>query len=278
MEGYYRYPALHKDNLVFVSEDDLWTVSLKGGIPRRLTVAQGPIRSPVFSPDGAYLAFTSEHDDYEEVYIVDGEGGPCRRLTFLGSETATVLTWTPDGKNILFSSSAKQALPSATSIWRVAVGGGEPAPLRTGPASSFSFEPDGFGAVLGRHAADPATSQWKGYRGGQAGDLWVDSSGSQSFTRLLRLEDGNIGQPVWLKGRRIAFISDHEGEGALYSCCAHTGEDVRLVARAPHGFYARHLTADVDDPTAARLVFSAGGRLYSTAAHPQAGWRALFPS
>jgi len=39
--GYYRFPAIHGDTVVFVSEGDLWTVDVRGGTARRLTSHAG---------------------------------------------------------------------------------------------------------------------------------------------------------------------------------------------------------------------------------------------
>ena len=36
-QGYVRFPAIHQDRIVFVSEDDLWLLSSEGGRAERLT-------------------------------------------------------------------------------------------------------------------------------------------------------------------------------------------------------------------------------------------------
>ena len=105
--GYYRFPTLHSDRLVFVSEDDLWAVPTAGGVARRLTANLGAVSAPFFSPDGATLAFTGREEGHAEVYVMDAESGPARRLTYLGANT-TVIGWTPGGDRILFASDAGQ--------------------------------------------------------------------------------------------------------------------------------------------------------------------------
>ena len=47
-DGYYRYPALHGDTLLFVCEDDIYGVhATLGGRAHRVTDAPGPVRRPV---------------------------------------------------------------------------------------------------------------------------------------------------------------------------------------------------------------------------------------
>ena len=79
--GYYRHPTLHGDSVVFVCEDDLWSVSASGGTARRLTASAGRIAFPSLSPDGKHIAFTGQDDGPNEVYVMDAEGGEPRRLT-----------------------------------------------------------------------------------------------------------------------------------------------------------------------------------------------------
>jgi tricorn protease len=57
LQGYYRTPAIYDNQIVFVSEDDLWVVSAEGGLAHRLTTGLGMVTTPVFSPDGSMIAF-----------------------------------------------------------------------------------------------------------------------------------------------------------------------------------------------------------------------------
>ncbi len=85
--GYYRHPTIHGDSIVFVCEDDLWSMPAEGGIARRLTANPGTVSFPSFSPDGTRIAFTGKDEGPLDVYVMDADGGAARRLTWLGGAT-----------------------------------------------------------------------------------------------------------------------------------------------------------------------------------------------
>ena len=85
--GYYRHPTIAGDTIVFVSEDDLWSVSTSGGVAHRLTANPGSVLFPKLSPDGSQIVFTSKDEGQADVYVMDTTGGPARRITFWGAIT-----------------------------------------------------------------------------------------------------------------------------------------------------------------------------------------------
>ena len=181
---------------------------------------------------------------------MSAEGGPPRRLTFLGVNTQ-VVGWSLDGGRVLVASDWRRPFPwTSTSM---------PSPpkvanricsrwARRGRSRSNAGGP---GVVIGRNSRDPA--RWKRYRGGTTGTLWVDRQGDGEFEPLVRLE-GNLANPMWV-GRRIYFLSDHEGTGNLYSVTP-TGRG--LERHTDHeDFYARFPSTD-----GRRIVYHAGADLW----------------
>ncbi|HXZ03880.1 MAG TPA: S41 family peptidase [Ktedonobacteraceae bacterium] len=248
-QGYIRFPTIHGDSIIFVAEDDLWFVSSEGGRAERLTAGLGEVSYPHFSPDGELLAFVGREEGPSEIYVMPSLGGTAQRLTFHAS-SCRVAGWNPSGDAILYASDAGQAHDGHYAIYTVSPQGGQPKQVPVGIANTISFGPEG-GIVIGRNTHEPA--RWKRYRGGTAGHLWCDATGSGNFQRLLQL-NGNIASPCWV-GERIYFLSDHEGVGNIYSCTPY-GEDIRR--HTDHNdFYARNLSSDGQ-----RLVYHAGGDLY----------------
>ncbi|HWZ19632.1 MAG TPA: S41 family peptidase, partial [Ktedonobacteraceae bacterium] len=239
----------HQDRIIFVAEDDLWFVTSEGGRAERLTAGVGEVSYPYFSPDGELLAFVGREEGPSEVYIMPSLGGTAQRLTF-HSSSCRVAGWDLSGEAILYASNAGQALSGHNVIYAINPQGGQSRQIPVGIANAISYGPEG-GVVIGRISREPA--HWKRYRGGTAGHLWCDPTGSGTFQRLLQL-NGNIASPCWV-GERIYFLSDHEGVANIYSCTP-SGDDIRRHTDH-HDFYARNLSSDDR-----RLVYHAGADLY----------------
>lgn len=246
--GYLRHATVAGDRVVFVCEDDLWSVERSGGTARRLTAGAGEISTPRLSPDGTTIAFVTRDEGGPEVATMPAGGGPVRRLTHLGADACIVSGWTPDGGAVLFCSDAHSPFSRETHGYRVAAGG-TPEQLRLGHARSLAQHPDGRLAI-GRNADDPA--RWKRYRGGTAGDLWLDRTGDGTFARLVTLP-GNLVWPMWAADR-VYFLSDHEGVGNLYSVDA-AGAGLRRHTHET-AYYVRFPSTD-----GRTIAFTAGARL-----------------
>ncbi|UIX33412.1 S41 family peptidase [Streptomyces sp. GQFP] len=248
--SYLRLPHLSGDLLCFVAEDDLWLASLDGpGRAWRLTVDRTKVGHPRFSPDGRHIAYTSWRSLVPEIHRAPVDGGPARRLTYWGSADTQVCGWSPDG-DILAVASHGQPFSYFTWAYSVPAGGGPGGRLPWGPVSDIQVaDIEGERKTLlltGTPPHEPAA--WKRYRGGATGRLWLHGE------RLLPDLDGHLHSPMFV-GDRIAFLSDHEGIGNLYSC-AYDGSGLRR--HTDHdAFYARHASSD-----GTRVVYQCAGDLW----------------
>ncbi|WP_103500987.1 S41 family peptidase, partial [Streptomyces sp. SM14] len=248
--GYLHHPTIAGELVVFVCEDDLWTVPAEGGAARRLTAGTTPCAAPRLSPDGRLVAFTGKPEGAPEICVFSvADGGPVRPLTTQAATRCTPSGWHPDTGEVLYASTAGQPAAFGERIFAVHPDGGPPRLVEAGAAVTLAHGPDG-AVLVGRSLTDPARR--KRYRGGAAGELWVDPDGRGDFRRL-RPDADNPADPCWAGGR-VYFLSDHDGTGNLYSCLP---DGSGLTRHTSHrGLYARGLTGD-----GRRLVYHRGARL-----------------
>src|SRR5436190_23403870 len=100
-------PGISPDGttIAFVSGGDIWEVPARGGDARLLVSHPATESRPLFSPDGARLAFTSTRTGNGDVYVVTLANGDLTRLTF-DDANELVTGWSADGEWIYFSSSS----------------------------------------------------------------------------------------------------------------------------------------------------------------------------
>ena len=100
-----RQPSLSETHIAFTYGGDIWVHALDGETrPLRITSTPSVDSDPHFSPDGQWIAFSSNRSGNTAVYVVPAEGGEPHRLTWYPSG-AYARGWTPDGSRVLFATS-----------------------------------------------------------------------------------------------------------------------------------------------------------------------------
>lgn len=237
--AYLRFPSLRGELVAFAADDDVWVAPADGGRAWRLTADHAPVRDVRVSPDGTCVAYLGLRDGAPEVYVVPSAGGPSRRVTWWGDPFTRVLGWTPDGR-VAAASATGQPFRSRTWARAVPLDGGPAERLPYGPVSAVAYGP-GAAVLVGTGGARIDYSWWKRYRGGTAARLWIDRDGSGEFERFLGDVDGQLVAPMWVGGR-VAFLSDHEGHGNVYSVLP-DGSDLRRHTDHDR-FWARQACSD----------------------------------
>jgi tricorn protease len=262
--GYYRYPAIHGDTLVFAAEGDLWRVDRRGGVATRLTTHPAEESNPAISPDGRTLAFSAAYEGPTEVYTMPIDGGLPVRRTFEGEERggALVAGWTPGGE-ILYATTNASGLPN-TQLARLDPATGRRALIPLAQASEGCY--DGETLFFTRLAFQG--SHTKRYRGGTAQSLWrysdTKDGGAAEAAPLTADFAGTSRSPMAWQAR-VYFVSDRDGTMNLWSM------DEQGGGLRQHTF---HQGWDVTSPDLSdgRIVYQLGAdlRLFDIAANQDA--------
>lgn len=257
-----RFPAIHGNQIVFSYAGDLYTVNAAGGEARKLTSDAGYEMFSHFSPDGKTIAFTAQYDGNTEIYTIPAEGGEPKRLTItatLGRDDISdrmgpnniVMTFTPDGKNIVYRSRKQTFNDFIGQLFTVPIEGGMSAELPL-PAGGFcSYNADGSQMAYNRVFREFRT--WKYYKGGMADDIWIYNFKTKTTENITY----NVSQdvfPMWY-GNEIYFCSDRDRTMNLF-CYSMDTKKIRKVTNFTE--------YDIKFPSAGdnRIVFENGGYIY----------------
>jgi len=213
--GLLTQPAIGSTQIAFVYASDLWTADPDGRNARRLTTDIGLEMSPVFSPDGGFIAFSGQYDGNTDVYVVSASGGVPKRLTWHPGADI-VQGFTPDGSAVLFTSGRFTFHTGRyTQLFTVPVGGGFPEQLKIPHAFRAVYSPDG--TRLAYNPLYDAFTQWKHYRGGTASVIWIFDTKDNSIEKIPQPEGrANDPGPMWI-GDKVFFRSDRNGEFNIFS-------------------------------------------------------------
>ena len=210
-EGYYRFPDIHNNTIVFSAEGDLWTVSLQGGLAQRLTSHQEEEGFAAFSPDGTQIAFSASYEGPTEVYTMPVKGGLPVRWTY-EADASVVNTWTPDGK-VVYHTRAYAKVPD-NQLVTIDLETKEKSRIALAQASEASFDATGNTVYFVRPAYHRNVT--KRYKGGTARQLYKFTKGTTEAIKLTNGHTGESHHPMWSDGR-VYFISDRDGTMNIWS-------------------------------------------------------------
>lgn len=138
-------------SIAFQYKGNIWTVPVGGGTAVKLTDMPDSYQAtPIWSPDGKQIAFSSNLHGNFDIFVTPAQGGKIQRLTF-NSANETPEAFTADGKKILFSATIQDPAKSAmfpmsvfSELYSVPVNGGATVQIMAVPALRLSnVEKDG---------------------------------------------------------------------------------------------------------------------------------------
>lgn len=221
--GYYRYPAINGDNVVFTAEGDLYKYSIESKESKRLTSHHGLEYNAKISPDGKWIAFSAQYEGPTEVYSMPIEGGMPQRITFEG-ERANVVGWSADGK-IIYSTTKYSTVPSRQ-LAQI-----DPMSLEMSliPLAQAAYGAYAANGDLYFERLPFQGSHTKRYRGGDIQQIWLYKDGTEAVN-LTSDYTGTSKKPM-LQNNRVYFASDRDGTMNIWSMSL-DGKDLNQHTKA----------------------------------------------
>lgn len=200
-----RQPDINSTHVVFAYGGDIWVNELGTTTAKRITSTPALESNPYLSPDGNWIAFSSNRSGSNSVYIVSINGGDPIRLTW-HPNGASVRGWSNNGKSILYASSRETAPRPYNRLWTIPVKGGAPALISKQWGYDGSFSSNGKQIVVDKMSR--WDSEWRAYRGGQNTPLIILDTQSSKEVLLPHTNTTDV-QPLWM-GDDIYFLSDRD--------------------------------------------------------------------
>ena len=232
-------PVLSPDgkSVAFVALGDLWLMPV-GGKPQNLTNDAAYDLDPTWSPDGRFLAWSSDRaGGLLQLWIRDMQTGQMHQLTHISTQP-TSAQWSPDGKRIAFVNVDGMWRKAGIAVADVATGQVTPIHESIFAPGTPTWSPDGK-----RIAVAMVAPYNKKYREGTNQILTMSSTGTPANSDdkwfaaqpNMSIDSRGWNGPVWSPdGTHMLAI--YEGQLAVFPVSPLTGE--------PQG-PPRHLTSEI---------------------------------
>lgn len=208
-------PSLSPDakTVYFSYDGDIWSTDINGGNAARITALEGEEINPRVSPDGKWLAFSSNQYGNYDIYVMPINGGQIKQLTFHQAKDE-VESWSWDSKSIYYTSNQNNGFGS----FKIDLDGKTPEALFTNyfnTTNGLVETPQG--EYIFTNSSESASQVTrKRYKGENNPDLLGYNPTTKSYKQYTDY-NGKDFNPTVDKNGIIYFISDeNNGEYNLY--------------------------------------------------------------
>jgi dipeptidyl aminopeptidase/acylaminoacyl peptidase len=151
------------------TNSDIYTVPLAGGEPRKITISPGADNSPLYSPDGRYLAFRSQaragyESDRWRLMVLERATGKTTNLTEALDRWVESFTWSPDSTRLFFTMEDR----GRTNLWMIPLTGGGASTIASGDSTldDVQFSPDNSFIIYTEQTGSHPTEIYRASPGG----------------------------------------------------------------------------------------------------------------
>jgi TolB protein len=214
-------PPLKSTQLLYpIKQGDfinLFLVDITGGAPKQLTATAAADIDPAWSPDGKQIAFTSDHNRVQQLYVMDADGRNVRPLAQQANVTDRLPAWSPDGKKIAF----RRELGNAWQIHVMDADGSNLVNLSNnrGRDSDPAWSPDGKKFAF-------ASNRGGGYR-----TYVMDADGSNVTVFSESDSPWGANYPGWSPDGKKLYYSDVGGDSLEIFVCNADGTDKKQLTK-----------------------------------------------
>lgn len=220
-----RYPSISPDGsqIVFSWRGDLWKMSATGGPAIRLTTHPGDDLNSAWTPDGKRIAFESNRNGFQNIYLMNADGTDIRQVTDVDVSCGLVAVGAdPEGREVItFDASLEGDVYRSPRPYMISTDGGDIRRIHNAFGDHSIANRNGSSVLFTRGG-----SSWtrRGYRGPDNRDVWLYRPAYDSFKRLTEWA-GNDGQAFWINDQELVYLSDREFNTVnLYRMDAAEGE------------------------------------------------------
>ena len=170
--------------------NDIWVLDLARGVRTRLTF--GPIANtlPVWSPDGKWIAYSSNRTGHFDLYRKPSDGSGSEEILFTNEQESIANDWSRDGKSLIYT---RRTPEGHGEIWVLPLEGERKPSLVVARGNQGQLSPDGHWLAYGSSESGALEVYVVAFGGGQ-GKWQVSARGGV--------------QPRWSKDGKELYYMD----------------------------------------------------------------------